>query len=61
MFELPIIIIGAVLLVVIGLFFALGIITKNYIKVSPNQAAIISARTRKLSVGTTVGYRQWRV
>ncbi|MEP7037452.1 MAG: SPFH domain-containing protein [Acidobacteriota bacterium] len=60
MFELPIIIIGAVLLVVIGLFFALGIITKNYIKVSPNQAAIISGRTRKLGDGTTVGYRQVR-
>ena len=60
MFELPIIIIGAVLLVVIGLFFALGIITKNYIKVSPNQAAIISGRTRKLGDGTKVGYRQVR-
>ncbi len=60
MFELPIIIIGAVLLVVIGLFFALGIITKNYIKVSPNQAAIISGRTRQLGDGTKVGYRQVR-
>ena len=60
MFELPIIIVGAVLLVVIGLFFALGIITKNYIKVSPNQAAVISGRTRRLSDGTTVGYRQVR-
>ncbi len=60
MFELPVIIIGAILLVVIGLFFALGIITKNYIKVSPNQAAVISGRTRRLGDGTTVGYRQVR-
>jgi flotillin len=60
MFEVPIIIIAAVVIVVLGLFFALGLLSKNYIKVSPNQAAIISGRTRKLPDGTTVGYRQVR-
>ena len=49
------IIIAAVLIAVIMIAFAL--IAKNYIKVSPNKAAVISGRTRKLSDGTVVGYR----
>jgi flotillin len=36
------------------------LLSKNYIKVSPNRAAVISGRTRRLSDGTTVGYRQVR-
>ena len=48
-------------LVVIGLVIAglaaLSLFTRNYIKVSPNQAAVISGRTRKLPDGTKVGYR----
>ena len=60
MFELPIVIIGLVLLVVLGLFVALMLLGKNYIKVSPNQAAVISGRRRKLADGTVVGYRQVR-
>ncbi len=60
MFELPIIVIGIVLLVVVGLLAALMLLGKNYIKVSPNQAAVISGRTRRLGDGTSVGYRQVR-
>ncbi len=33
------------------------LISRNYIKVPPNQAAIISGRRRKLDDGTIVGYR----
>jgi flotillin len=61
MFEstLPLII-GAIVLLVIVLLIALMLVSKNYIKVSPNQAAVISGRTRRLGDGTTVGYRQVR-
>src|SRR5688572_626446 len=33
------------------------LISRNYIKVSPNQAAVISGRKRKLADGTVAGYR----
>ncbi len=46
-----------VLIVVIGFLIALMLISRNYIKVSPNQAAVISGRSRKLPDGTVVGYR----
>lgn len=49
-----------VIVVVLALLIALWLLSKNYIKVSPNQAAVISGRTRKLGDGTTVGYRQVR-
>ncbi|MGD9627868.1 MAG: SPFH domain-containing protein [Pyrinomonadaceae bacterium] len=51
------IIVGAILVIVIGLLIALMLISRNYIKVSPNQAAVISGRKRKLSDGTIAGYR----
>ena len=61
MLESPIIlIVGVVVVVVIALLIVLMLLSKNYIKVSPNQAAVISGRTRKLADGTTVGYRQVR-
>ena len=61
MFEFTtLIVVGAAVALVVGLFIALALLSKNYIKVSPNQAAIISGRTRKLGDGTTVGYRQVR-
>ena len=60
MFEIPIIIIAVVLLIVGGAFAALMLISRNYIKVSPNQAAVISGRRRRLTDGSTVGYRQVR-
>ena len=42
------------LIVVLTLFL---MISRNYIKVSPNKAAVISGRRRKLPNGTVVGYR----
>jgi flotillin len=46
-----------ILVVIIGFLIALMLISRNYIKVSPNQAAVISGRSRKLGDGTVVGYR----
>ena len=60
MFEIPIIVIAVVVAVVVCLLIAMMLLSKNYIKVSPNQAAVISGRRRKLSDGSTVGYRQVR-
>lgn len=58
--ETLIIPIVIVVVVVLALLIALTLLSKNYIKVSPNRAAVISGRTRKLGDGTTVGYRQVR-
>src|SRR5687768_11110560 len=60
MFESLIVIVGVGGGIVVALLIVLMLLSKNYIKVSPNQAAVISGRTRKLSDGTTVGYRQVR-
>ncbi|MBK9164181.1 MAG: flotillin family protein [Acidobacteria bacterium] len=58
MFEISNLIIPIVILVVvIGMLIAIMLISRNYIKVSPNQAAVISGRSRKLADGTKVGYR----
>jgi len=46
-----------ILVVVLGFLIALMLLSRNYIKVSPNQAAVISGRTRKLPDGAVVGYR----
>ena len=46
-----------ILVVVLGFLIALMLLSRNYIKVSPNQAAVISGRSRKLPDGTVVGYR----
>ena len=46
-----------VVLIVIAVIAAFSIISRNYIKVSPNEAAVISGRKRKLPDGTIVGYR----
>lgn len=46
-----------ILVVVIGFLIALMLLSRNYVKVSPNQAAVISGRSRKLADGTRVGYR----
>ena len=51
------IIVGAVLVIVVGLLIALMLISRNYIKVSPKQAAVISGRKRKLADGSVAGYR----
>lgn len=54
------VVIGVVVGIVVALLIVLMLLSRNYIKVSPNQAAVISGRTRKLTDGTTVGYRQVR-
>ena len=61
MFESSLLlIVGVVVGIVVALLIVLMLLSKNYIKVSPNQAAVISGRTRKLGDGTVVGYRQVR-
>lgn len=58
MFDLTTLLIPVVILIiVISFLIALKLISRNYIKVSPNQAAVISGRRRKLSDSTVVGYR----
>src|SRR5512136_153207 len=46
-----------VLAVVLALFIAGWLFSRNYIKVSPNSVAVFSGRKRKLSDGRLVGYR----
>ncbi len=46
-----------ILVVVIGFLIALMLLSRNYVKVSPNRAAVISGRSRRLADGTVVGYR----
>jgi flotillin len=46
-----------IVVLVIVVLIALMLVSRNYIKVSPNQAAVISGRKRKLADGTIVGYR----
>lgn len=46
-----------VLLVVLGLFIAAWLFSRNYLKVSPNVVAVLSGRKRKLPDGRVVGYR----
>ena len=43
--------------IIVGLLAAVWIFSGFYIKVSPNKAAVISGKKRKLADGTTVGYR----
>jgi flotillin len=50
---LPIVVVA----VVVGFFAALWLISRNYIKVSPNAVAVLSGRRRKLADGRVVGYR----
>jgi flotillin len=46
-----------VVAVVLGFFAALWLISRNYLKVSPNAVAVLSGRKRKLPDGRVVGYR----
>lgn len=46
-----------ILVIVVAVLIALMLISRNYIKVSPNQAAVISGRRRKLADGSVAGYR----
>ena len=61
MLENPVVlIVGILAIFIVALIIALLLLSKNYIKVSPNRAAIISGRKRKLPDGSVVGYRQVR-
>ncbi len=61
MFESSLlIIVGAIIFFFIVIVVLFALFSRNYIKVSPNQAAIISGRDRKLDDGTKVGYRSVR-
>jgi flotillin len=46
-----------VVVIVLGFFAAMWLISRNYIKVSPNAVAVLSGRRRKLPDGRSVGYR----
>jgi flotillin len=46
-----------VLVVVLALFIAGWLFSRNYIKVSPNAVAVFSGRKRRLPDGKIVGYR----
>lgn len=50
---IPVIVLGVALAFII----AFWLLSRNYIKVPPNVAAVISGRSRKLADGTVVGYR----
>ena len=49
-----------VLVMLIAMFIAIGLFSRNYIKVPPNLVAVLSGRKRKLSDGKVVGYRMVR-
>ena len=49
-----------VLAVVLALFIAAALFSRNYLKVSPNVVAVLSGRKRKLADGRFVGYRMVR-
>ena len=56
MFELLLLPV-VVLVVVLALFIAGWLFSRNYIKVSPNAVAVFSGRKRRLADGKVVGYR----
>jgi flotillin len=49
-----------VLIIAVGFIAAAVVLSRNYIKVSPNTVAVLSGRRRKLPDGRTVGYRMVR-
>ena len=51
---------GIVLMCVIAAFIAVGLFLRNYIKVPPDKAAVISGREHKLADGSIVGSRMVR-
>ncbi len=59
MFGIPfeLLIVAILVAIVISVLAALWLISGFYIKVSPNKAAVISGKKRKLADGTNVGYR----
>jgi flotillin len=58
MYDIETLLIPVVIVVVaLAFLIALWLLSRNYIKVPPNLAAVISGRSRKIPDGTTVGYR----
>ncbi len=57
MLEVSILVPVITVIIIIAALIALMLISRNYIKVSPNQAAVISGRKRKLADGSVAGYR----
>ena len=49
-----------VLFVLLALFIAIALFSRNYLKVAPNTVAVLSGRKRKLPDGRVVGYRMVR-
>jgi flotillin len=49
-----------VVAILIAVFAGFWLISRNYLKVSPNAVAVLSGRKRKLPDGRTVGYRMVR-
>jgi flotillin len=50
----------AILVIALALFASFWLISRNYLKVSPNAVAVLSGRKRKLPDGRVVGYRMIR-
>jgi flotillin len=50
----------AVLVILLSVFAAFWLFSRNYLKVSPNAVAVLSGRKRKLPDGRVVGYRMVR-
>ncbi|MCC6394241.1 MAG: flotillin family protein [Bryobacterales bacterium] len=49
-----------VMLVLLAIFIAAALFSRNYLKVPPNLVAVLSGRKRKLADGRSVGYRMVR-
>ena len=49
-----------VAVIIVAFFAGMVLISRNYIKVSPNAVAVLSGRRRKLADGKVVGYRMVR-
>ena len=56
----PVLLPFIILAVLLALIIAAALFARNYIKVAPNMAAVLSGRKRKLPDGRTVGYRMVR-
>ena len=55
--QVTLISIVAGVIIIIAFFISMSVISRNYIKVPPNAAAVFSGRKRKLPDGRVVGYR----
>ncbi len=60
MFDMPVWLPPLVLATLLAFFAGMWLISRNYIKVSPNAVAVLSGRRRKLPDGRVVGYRMVR-